>query len=128
MEMRYFWLLDGKTQQYFKFYYQPGLENLGDYPSKHHTADIHQHVRPYYVHMDNSPTLLPRAMKPSTRRGCAEILGDPYSKKAPLPSVKPTTSPRLAFSPKDPSYRLLGQSKPQHRHNIHNNHTRILAQ
>jgi len=40
MEMQYFWLLDGETQQYFKFYYQPGLENLGDYPSKHHTADI----------------------------------------------------------------------------------------
>ncbi len=56
-------------------------------PSKHHTADIHQHVRPYYVHMDNSPTLLPQAMKPSTRQGCAEILGDPYFKKSPLPSI-----------------------------------------
>ncbi len=75
MEMWYFWLLDGETQQYFKFYYQPGLENLGDYPSKHHTADVHQHVQPYNVHMDNSPTLLPQAMKPSTCQGCAEILG-----------------------------------------------------
>jgi hypothetical protein len=112
MEMRYFWLLDGKTQQYFKFYYKPGLENLGDYPSKHHTADIHQHVRPYYVHMDNSPTLLPRAMKPSTRQGCAEILGDPYSKKSPLPSID--TSPRLAISPKDTSYPILGQSRIHH--------------
>jgi hypothetical protein len=103
MEMRYFWLLDGETQQYFKFYYQPRLENLGeDYPSKHHYADIHQHVRPYYVHMDNSPTLLPRAMKLSPRRGCAEILEDPYSKKSPLPSIG--TSPRLAASPKDTSY------------------------
>jgi hypothetical protein len=129
MEMRYFWLLDGETQQYFKFYYHPGLENLGDYPSKHHTADIHQHVRPYYVHMDNSPTLLPRAMKPSTRRGCAEILGNPYSKKSPLPSIDAIgTFPSLAVSPKDPSYRLLGQSRIHHRHNIHNNPTRILAQ
>jgi hypothetical protein len=25
MEMQYFWLLDGEMQQYFKFYYQPGL-------------------------------------------------------------------------------------------------------
>jgi len=25
MKMRYFWLLDGEMQQYFKFYYQPGL-------------------------------------------------------------------------------------------------------
>ena len=105
MEMRYFWLLDGETQKYFKFYYQPGLENLGDYPSKHHTADIHQHVRPYYVHMDNSPTLLPRAMKPSTCRGCAEILGDPYSKKSPLPSIG-----HLAVSPNTSSYRVLWQS------------------
>jgi hypothetical protein len=66
MEMRYFWLLGGKMQQYFKFYYQPGLKNLGNYPSKHHTAHMHQHVRPYYVHMNSSLTLLPRAMKPSS--------------------------------------------------------------
>jgi len=92
MEMAYFWLLDGETQQYFKFYYQPGLENLGDYRSKHHTADIHPHVRTYYVHMDSFPTLLPRAMKPSTRRGCAEILGDPYSKKSPLHTTYATTT------------------------------------
>jgi hypothetical protein len=59
MEMWYFWLLDGKVQKLFCFYYQPGQENLGDYPSKHHSADIHQHVRPYYVHMNNSTTVLP---------------------------------------------------------------------
>jgi hypothetical protein len=56
MEMQYFWLLDGESQRQFKFYWQPGRENLGDYPSKHHTAEIHQYVRPYYVHMDKSPT------------------------------------------------------------------------
>ncbi len=44
IEMQYFWLLDSKTQKYFKFYYQSRQENLGDYPSKHHTADIHLHV------------------------------------------------------------------------------------
>jgi hypothetical protein len=74
IEMRCFWLLDRKMQGYFKFYYQPGLKNLGNYPSKHHTADMHQHVRPYYVHMNNSPTLLPRAMKPSTCQGCGACL------------------------------------------------------
>ncbi len=30
MEMRYFWLLDGKAHKYFKFYHQTGQENLGD--------------------------------------------------------------------------------------------------
>jgi hypothetical protein len=65
MEMRYFWLLDGKTQQYFKFYYQPSQENMGNYPFKHHTEDIHKHVQSYYVHTDKSPALPPRALKPT---------------------------------------------------------------
>ena len=47
MEMRYFWLLNQETNKYFKFYYQPGQENLADYPSKAHTGAIHTHVRPY---------------------------------------------------------------------------------
>jgi hypothetical protein len=99
MEMQYFWLLDGKTQKYFKFHYQPGQENLGNYPSKHHTADIHQHVRPYYVHTDKSPLFLPWAVMPSIWQGCAEILRDPYSKKSPLPRIgnfhSPSVTPRI---------------------------------
>ena len=87
MEMRYFWLLDQTTQRYIKVYYQPGAENMGDYPSKAHTGHIHKHVRPYYVHMDNSPRELPRAARPSSRRGCVETLGDPYYKRVPLPRV-----------------------------------------
>jgi hypothetical protein len=102
MEMRYFWLLDGKTQQNFKFYYQPGQENLGDYPSKHYTANIHQHVQSYYVHTDKSPTLLPRALKPSIWQGCAKILGDPYSKKSPLPHIGNTT--HLPVTPSLPDH------------------------
>jgi hypothetical protein len=64
IEMIYFWLLDGKTQKYF--YHQPGQENLGSYPSKLYTANAHQHVKPYYVYMYKSPTLLSGGMKPST--------------------------------------------------------------
>ncbi len=125
--MKYFWLLDGKTQQYFRFYYQPGLKNLGDYPSKHHiAAAIHQLIRPYYAHMNNSPTLLPRAMKPSTFGVCAEILGDPYSKKYPLPSID--DFPCLANSPKLSSYQVLGQSRIQQRHTTRYNYQRIDAQ
>ena len=87
MEMRYFWLLDSAAQQYFKFVYQPGQENMGGYPNKAHTGGIHTHVRPWYLHTKNSPMELPRALKQSSRRGCAETLGDPYAKKVPLPSV-----------------------------------------
>ncbi len=95
MKMHYMWLLDGDVQQIFRFYYQPaGQENLGDYPSKHHSGDVHQHVRPYYVHMNNSPTVLPRAAKPSSWRGCAETLADPaYKGKIPLPRVNSFQEP-----------------------------------
>ena len=87
MEMRYFWLLDRQAQKEFKFAQHPGAENLGDYPSKAHTGAGHQHVRPYYLHQENSPRVLQRALQPSARRGCAEILGDPYHKKVPLPRI-----------------------------------------
>ncbi len=75
MEMCYFWLLDGKMQKYFKFYYMPEQENLGNYPSKHHTADIHQHVRPYYVHTETSPTFLPGALNLAFGKGVLKYLG-----------------------------------------------------
>jgi hypothetical protein len=59
IDWRYFWLLNGKVQKLFRFYYQPGQENLTNYPSKYHFTDIHHHVCPYYVHMNDSPTVLP---------------------------------------------------------------------
>ena len=87
MTNKYFWLLDGEAQEQFKFHLHPGQENLGDYPSKAHTGAIHRHVRPFYIHMDNSPTELPRAAPPSSRRGCAETLADPYYRRVPLPKI-----------------------------------------
>jgi hypothetical protein len=56
----------------------------------------------------------------------AEILGDPYSKKSPLPSIG--NFPRLANSPKLLSYQALGQSRIQQRHTTRYNHPRIEAQ
>jgi hypothetical protein len=88
MEMRYFWLLDQEAQKMFDITYQPGHENLGDYPSKLHSGDVHVHVRPYYQHMTGSPTHLQRAAKPSTRRGCVISAGDPFLRRTPLPRVR----------------------------------------
>jgi hypothetical protein len=98
MVMRYFWLLDDEVQKLFRFHYQPGQESLGNYPSKHHSANIHQHVRPYYVQMNNSPTMLPRAARPSSWQECVETLGDPYRSKNPLPSVPNYREPDLIHS------------------------------
>ena len=85
MEMRYFWLLDQAAEALFKFAYHPGLENLGDYPSKLHPAHHHTKV---HLHMRESPTLLPQAVKPSLRRGCVDKLNaDSYGTKNPLPHL-----------------------------------------
>ena len=60
MDMRYFWIVDQVDQKNFDVRWHPGTENLADYPTKHHTARIHRHVRPYYVHMKTSPMFLNR--------------------------------------------------------------------
>ena len=99
MEMRYFWLLDQYAQQNFDFQHHPGQENLADYPSKHHTGTGHQHVRPYYLHTEKSPTHLPRALAPSARRGCAEILDDPYYRTVPLPKIPSRARAATATAP-----------------------------
>ena len=87
MEMRYFWLLDQEAQKYMDVQHHPGQKNMGDYPSKHHIGKGYLHVRPYYIRMLDSPIHLPRAGMPSSRRGCAEILGDPYVQMFPLPRI-----------------------------------------
>ena len=87
MEMRYFWLLDGSIQNIFDFSYQPGLEKLADYPSKHHPGSHYTEVHPYYVHMHNSTRYLVRADKPSVRQGCVlPAKSGTYSNKHPLPA------------------------------------------
>ena len=87
LEMRYFKIFNGEAQKLFKISQHPGAENLGDYPSKAHVGHIHQHVRPYYIWQHNLPTVLSRALQPSARQGCAEILDDRYLKKVPLPRI-----------------------------------------
>lgn len=48
--MRYFWLLDHKSQKILGVTYQPGQENLGDYPSnttQHKSINTYGHM--YYI-------------------------------------------------------------------------------
>ena len=101
MEMRYFWLLDGKVQKLFSFQYHPGFENLADYPSKSHPGTHHQAVRNFYLHMPNSPRFLERAAKPSKRRGCV-VQGKPtYYSRHLIPDLLrlPGVVDRSAWTP-----------------------------
>jgi hypothetical protein len=45
MYMRYHWLTDRVRQKQFDVYWRPGRENLGDYHTKHHSAQHHTDMR-----------------------------------------------------------------------------------
>ncbi len=78
----------------------------------HHLGAHHSAVRPYYLHEENSPLVLPRATRPSTLKGCVGTLKDGYIRNVPLPRVprEQRASPELT-APKDriqlPGYSLL---------------------
>jgi hypothetical protein len=42
MDMRYHWLADRVRQKQSDVYWRPGRENLGDYHTKHHSAQHHK--------------------------------------------------------------------------------------
>ena len=87
MEMRFFWIGDKIAQEMYDVSWHPGQENLTDYQSKHHTGGHHKAVRPWYLHQADSPQFLPRAVRPSTLKGCVGTLKDGYIRKVPLPRV-----------------------------------------
>ena len=85
MEMRYFYSYNQVKRGNFNVQYHPGLECLGDHPSKHHITAHHQKVRPIYLHTKESPLFLPRAQKPSYLRGCFGKTLTGYKRGRPLP-------------------------------------------
>ncbi len=85
MEMRFFWVGDKVAQGMYKLSWYPGQENLADYQSKHHIGSHHVAVRPWYLHVTNSPRVLPRALWPSALKGCVGTLKNGYVRKVPLP-------------------------------------------
>jgi hypothetical protein len=87
MDMRYHWLTDRVRQKYFDIYWRPGRENLGDYHTKHHSAQHHKDMRGFILHQANSLQVL---------RGCVKILPLPETPlrartdKSKLPESHPT--------------------------------------
>ncbi len=96
MEMRYFWVGDKVAQDMYILSWHPGQENLADYQSKHHIGSHHLAVRPWYLHHEDSPRLLPRAIRPSALKGCVGTLQNGYLRKVPLPQVPRHQSTSLA--------------------------------
>jgi hypothetical protein len=76
MEMYVFWISDKVAQDMYSLSWHQGLENLADDQSKHHTGTHHIAVCPWYLHMDDSPQELSRALAPSALKGCVGTLND----------------------------------------------------
>jgi hypothetical protein len=64
MDMRYHWLADRVRQKQFDVYWRPGSENLGNYHTKHHSAQHHKDMRGLILHQANSLQVL---------RGCVKL-------------------------------------------------------
>jgi hypothetical protein len=58
MDMKYHWLTDRVRQKQFDIYWRPGRENLGDFHTKHHSAQHHKDMRGFILHQANSPQVL----------------------------------------------------------------------
>jgi hypothetical protein len=54
MDMRYHWITDRVHQKQFDVYWRQGRENLGDYHTKHHSAQHHKDMRGFILHQANS--------------------------------------------------------------------------
>jgi hypothetical protein len=59
MEMRFFLIGDKVAQEMYALKWHPGQENLANYQSKHHIGYHHAAVRPWYLHLENSPWVTP---------------------------------------------------------------------
>jgi hypothetical protein len=70
MDMRYRWLTDRVRQKQFDVYWRPGRESLGDYHTKHHSAQHHKDMRHLILHQANSLQVL---------RGCVKLLPLPQN-------------------------------------------------
>jgi hypothetical protein len=58
MDMRYHWLTNRVRQKQFDVYWRSGRENLGDYHTKHHSAQHHKDLRGLILHQANSLQVL----------------------------------------------------------------------
>jgi hypothetical protein len=65
MDMQYHWLTNRVHQKQFDIYWRPGRENLGDYHTKHHSAQHHKDMRGLILHQANILQVL---------RGCVKLL------------------------------------------------------
>ena len=70
MNGQYSWLIDQVNLNTYRIVWAPGLENLADYFTGHFAAAHHRNVRPFYVHMHNSPQVIRKVDKKVSDKKC----------------------------------------------------------
>ena len=73
IDMRFYWVRDRIKQGQFVVYWAPGKWNLADYFTKHHPPAHHQQMRPIFLHMKDSPDLVPGSAACCVLRGCVNL-------------------------------------------------------
>ena len=64
MDMRFHWLRDRAAQAMFRFFWQRGKDNKGDYWTKYHCSAHHKQVRPEFI----TPSRIVNALRASLKR------------------------------------------------------------
>ena len=74
MDMRFYWLKDRETQNFFQFHWKPGKNNLAHYWTKHHAAIHHSNIRSQILSRPSVITQLrdrlTKALKHAAARVC----------------------------------------------------------
>ena len=85
MDMRFYWLVNRVKQGHFEIYWEPGKNNLADYPTKHHSPAHHKRVRSIYLYDHTSP---------SDIQGCIKLLQSVDIRRTKLePTVRTNIEP-----------------------------------
>jgi hypothetical protein len=87
MDMRNHWLTERVRQKQCDVYLRPGRENLGDYHTKHHSAQYHKDMRHLILHEANSLQVL---------RGCDKLLPLPHHPVRARTNARTNTSAQRA--------------------------------
>ena len=70
MDMRWYWIQDRVRQKQYLVYYRPGVTNLGDPFTKHHTPSHMRLMRPYYLHPSSHTAHLANVVIAHLVQGC----------------------------------------------------------
>ena len=54
MDMSLYWVIDRVKQKHIDVFWKPGVSNLGNYFTKHHSPAHHKVMIPVYLHCPNS--------------------------------------------------------------------------